>query len=718
TLAGGDPADLADAMAIAINTTTAITSGTYVATPGPGPNPTYVDVVYTHGGTDGTVQSLVFDITIEDDNVVEGSEDYRITLSNPGSTTGASVLLDTATPATEVITRIEDNDFSLTTLTTVSTPAETTEGGAGTNLKFTFTDLNDPGNPISHDEQVTVNFQLLGSNGVILTPGDYTIAPVSPAGLNPNSPPGNIVPGGELWRLLVPAGATEAEVVVTASADLLVEGTETLTVNIVSVSNASGQYSFSPDQTQRDPAPVTVDLLDANEAQWSIVSNETSNVTEDGTNNVATYTVSLSGMMQANENASVTLTVDFPSTGPSMSAAELADAMGIAISSVNPTATGTYSIGTVTPTTVELIYDHGGTDSLVEDLEFEITIFDDGLVEGPEDYRITLSDPASTTGLVVAPGLDPDLSIDPTNASVVTTIVDDDSTTWTLTDNNTGQQVGEGDSALYALALSGAAVQAGRTATIDLAWGLTSPTSSSDFAETLDAAVLDAIDNPTTGYNVGKTAGDPDTFEYNSTTGTVTYHGDGTTTAPTLNIDLNTFEDTGATQTVSGDVHPANYVEPDEDFTVAISNPGGTALPGVLAVANTITTTIIDDDSAEVTIVKEQDGSENPPGLGTTDGVFKVLLSNPSQTSVKVDFVDDPTGGSQTAKPAFDYNSLASTVVTFGPGQQEKFITINTKEDPLVEGPETVEVELIGFNAAPDPQITIGAMNSATLEIE
>ena len=105
------------------------------------------------------------------------------------------------------------------------------------------------------------------------------------------------------------------------------------------------------------------------------------------------------------------------------------------------------------------------------------------MIEGDEDFTVSISNPASTTGANVALG---------GSVSVTTTIADNDTATWSISGD---AAVTEGAIAQYTVALTGT-LQAGETATVDL--GLSDvDTASSDYANfvaAVDAAVAGRSD--------------------------------------------------------------------------------------------------------------------------------------------------------------------------------------------------------------------------------
>ncbi|WP_202907978.1 Calx-beta domain-containing protein, partial [Rubripirellula obstinata] len=201
---------------------------------------------------------------------------------------------------------------------------------------------------------------------------------------------------------------------------------------------------------------------------------------------------------------------------------------------------------------------------------------------------------------------------------------------------------------------------------------------------------------------------DPDSFDFDAGAGEVTFYGDSVQTAPTLTIDLNTFEDDGFEQGAGALKHLSNFVEPNEDFTVSISDPqfnGVSATPEITATGpNTVMTTIVDNDTTEVSIMKLNDAQEGNDGDLTNeaiiDGRFKISLSNPSQNTITVTLTDGlgsliinngtasnngvPTPGGD------DYANSSLSDVTFSPGSVLEIASVDVKDDMVVEGTETV----------------------------
>ena len=114
----------------------------------------------------------------------------------------------------------------------------------------------------------------------------------------------------------------------------------------------------------------------------------------------------------------------------------------------------------------------------MKDIVINLDTIDDSLIEGDENYSISIFNPDSTTGSAIST----------TGTTAVTTLIaDNDLATWSLTGDTT---VGEGATAEYTVSLAGT-LQAGETATIDLSLS-DIDTNSADYANFV-AAVSAAV---------------------------------------------------------------------------------------------------------------------------------------------------------------------------------------------------------------------------------
>lgn len=102
------------------------------------------------------------------------------------------------------------------------------------------------------------------------------------------------------------------------------------------------------------------------------------------------------------------------------------------------------------------------------------------------------------------------------------------------------------------------------------------------------------------------------------------------------------------------------------------------------------TVSLLDNDGQPIISINDVTLVEG--NTGTTNAVFTVSLSNPSSTNVTVNYLT----ASGTASASSDYTALASTALTFTPGQTSKTITVAVTGDTTSEADETFFVNLSG----------------------
>ena len=169
------------------------------------------------------------------------------------------------------------------------------------------------------------------------------------------------------------------------------------------------------------------------------------------------------------------------------------------------------------------------------------------------------------------------------------------------------------------------------------------------------------------------------TVSYGTAGGTATEGTDYSRASGTL-----TFAPGDTEKSISVQTHEDTLDEPDETFTVALSNPNGATLQD-----DTATGTIEDDDVPSLSIADAPAVEEG----GTAS--FAVTLSAASDQTVTVDYET----ASGTATEGTDYTRTSGTL-TFAPGDTEKIIPVQTREDKLDEPDETFTVELSNANGA------------------
>jgi hypothetical protein len=139
-------------------------------------------------------------------------------------------------------------------------------------------------------------------------------------------------------------------------------------------------------------------------------------------------------------------------------------------------------------------------------------------------------------------------------------------------------------------------------------------------------------------------------------------------------------------------------VEATESVSITLTTISGAALVTINSASSTASLDIADNDTAQVTIAAQTDGSEAGPAAGS----FLVSLSAASSTATTVNY---QVAGSASAGQ--DYTALTGSV-TIPAGSQSATIVVNVLDDQRLEGAETVVVTLTTI-ASGDPQITPSA---------
>ncbi|NOT13417.1 MAG: S8 family serine peptidase [Methylococcaceae bacterium] len=142
--------------------------------------------------------------------------------------------------------------------------------------------------------------------------------------------------------------------------------------------------------------------------------------------------------------------------------------------------------------------------------------------------------------------------------------------------------------------------------------------------------------------------------------------------------------------------------EPNQRVNLALSNPTGGALLGVQVTAVMI---IVDNDPAGTVQFSTATYSINEPRPAAT---ITVTRTGGTASGVTVDY----TMSNGTATTGADYTALVGTL-TFGAGEISKTFTVPILDDQLVEGNETVSLELIN----PTGGATFGIQRNSILTI-
>lgn len=186
---------------------------------------------------------------------------------------------------------------------------------------------------------------------------------------------------------------------------------------------------------------------------------------------------------------------------------------------------------------------------------------------------------------------------------------------------------------------------------------------------TLDKPATQTISVDYTTQDATATAGE----DYTATTGTVTFN-------------------TGATQqTIEVTINGDTFNETNENFLISLTNAVNATINN-----NEATVTIDNDDALPTISIRDGGVKENIPItnnagsiVNTTALLFTVSLDAPSNQTVQVNYAT----ADDTAIVGEDYSAKNRTL-TFLPGETEKRIAISVTLDGVVEGDETLNINL------------------------
>ena len=607
--------------------------------------------------------------------IAEGDEVLTATITAfdlmGGSTTnvlglaaGYSLAIDGDVADQSAALTINDNDTAVVSVAASASPID--EGGTST-LTFSLADGTDSTTAIAVDTDTEVTFSIPISAVGDLTATDFALA------LDGATPEGSILvldmdnstASLEIYILTIPAGQNSVDVTLTASGDTLVEGDETVTATITSFDIVGGGsvaagYDLQIDDAAGDVTPsAAVVITDDDFATWSIADNNTTTdfVAEAST---ASYLLSLSGNLQANETASVDLAISFPADAASGDDAEAADFEGFlddvaaAIETYNDTddATGTFSL-----TGNTLTYTHGEADGTVGDLEIVLSTVDDSIVEGNEDFTITITEVEEPT-LPSSTGAD--VRVDAVNDSTTTTITDNDTATVSFVLAESSVSEGDGTQTVEVMLTVNAMVdgEAVNTGTLQDSVSVTI---------TNDQTQLVAPSDPAEANDYMLTGPNPVTF----------VAGAGTSSQlVTLTITQDTDPEPAE------DVHLELVADPENEAYALNDDQDGQI--AIAAEEVHIVTILNDDIRFSIDDVTMAEGDS-----GTTDFTFTITRSD-NTGEVSVDY---STADSTATSPS-DYASASGTVTFLDGGVLSQTVTISVAGDDMVELNEQFFVNL------------------------
>ncbi|MEC5126218.1 Calx-beta domain-containing protein, partial [Verrucomicrobiales bacterium BCK34] len=514
-----------------------------------------------------------------------------------------------------------------------------------------------------------------------------------------------------------PTDATTPQIVsVTAFDDILVEGPDIVSIDFTS----AGLVTKS----------VDANITDNDIATWSISGGGNVNEGDSGS-----YTISLDGILDVNETA----TIDLSLSNGTTSAADY-DTNANFLGAVATVAAARADLTLVGNT---LTYTGDGVNPMA-DLVFSFDTEQDAIVEADETFDIVLSNPASTTGAGIVVG----------TSSTTTTIIDDDTAAVTIEDVSVSEDGtmtftatldtavqdgfsidvlftdgtatggntdydgmtqtitftgGAGEEQTFTVALNNdAIVESDETFTLTLSSlvPVTAPAGSINISDgatgtienndsttvTIADAVLDESGGLMTftatlgnavqgGFKVDVIFADG-----TATGGTVIGGDDFANALQTLNFD----GDANETQTFTVAITNDSEVEGDETFNLSMTNvlAGAGIDTNDIVVTDTAIGTITNND-IDLVIVADQ-GSLDEGQSGNTQFTFTVTRAGRTDGVTTVDYA--VTSAQATAA---DFGGAFPTgTVTFAANELTKTITIDVAGDRDVETDETFTVTL------------------------
>ncbi len=420
--------------------------------------------------------------------------------------------------------------------------------------------------------------------------------------------------------------------------DTLLEGNETLRLRLLT----TAPMAFNGNDIQIGDAFLNYNITDNDEGVVSVTVEGSSEILE-GDAPTITFNVDLSGGVTAAEDIVVSwATACVPDNAVGISAA---DFMG----GTNPCDGGTVTIAS------------GGTSAT-----FTVQIVDDTVLEGNEDFTVSLTD------ISVSTNIEDIVTISDTNGSAGVTIMDDD--TPVITISTATSTVNEGSDAIFTFTLGDTSL----TEDVDLVWNIAD----------CSAAATAGIDG----------------FDFDS---------GGTCPSGTVTLPM-----TGAPNNIIGMVEiPVigdNLIEGPETFQLQVVTPPALIITNTNSRSDIVTITDAEADSVvmlgpETTTAADEGAAASftvsfPPDIMADETVAVSTMVTCLGDITAADFVGSVCGSGSIIIPA---RMNAAT------------LSIDISDDNLIEGDETFTLELTSISSGVDGAnlAVSGTSNTATRTI-
>ena len=616
--------------------------------------------------------TATIDVSVLDENLLEDDETVTVTLTGIAAS-DADVSLGSTVSASVTIT---DNDAALVTVAANdSSASEPADGG-----QFTVT-ISNPS-----DTDTVISYAISGD----ATPGvDYTIL---------------------TGTVTILANTTTAAIDVSVLDENLLEDNEAVTITLTGITSGDANVSLGTTVSgtviiaDNDAAVVTIAANDdtaaepGNNGQFTVTLSNPSDI-----DTVVSYSISgdatpgsdyttLSGTVKILANAT-TATIDVSVLDENLledNETVTVTLTGITSGDANINLGGTVSdTVTITDNDAAVVTIRANDNSAAEpgdDGQFTVTISNPSDTDTVISYSISGdatpgSDYTPLTGTVT-------ILANATTAAIDVRIIDEslleDNETVTVT--LTGITSGDTDVSLGATVSDTVTIVDDDSAVITISANDNNATEPGD-----DGQFTVTLSSPS----------DTDTVVTYAISGDATPGSDYATLSGTVTILAN--ETTAA---INVRVIDESLLEDNETVTVTLTGitSGDTNVSLGTTVSDTVT--IVDNDSAFVTVQANDDTAAEP----TNNGQFTVSISNPSDTDTVISYSisGDATAGS-------DYTALTGTVTILA-NETTAVIDVNVIDESLLEDNETVTVTLTGITSG-DPDVSLGTTVSDTVTI-